>query len=426
MQVTWRAINLVHSMFLLGENQSFTEEDWTFLYDLVKLHAEHMYQEGLIHAQDPAPDNHKLQIGTALIMFATLFPELFNSEAYIATASKVVSDNMKNSIFADGCNNEDSMSYSHFIARLYLEAELYLKKNGYSTIPGCAETIQKQYEFLYHFASPAGKTLQIGDSYAMDAWADVEFVNSFYPLAFSRERSTRLFESSRMAVLRNERFDVYVDAMNMTEWHQHYGRPTIIIYADGKQLLVDSGSINYDRGGLRCHLNGAEGHNVISCNEIPLDDHLKKTQATENLSFELFEHFDGGQRLVITNKVTSLDGRWYLWRRTIVLEDDHVEIQDHVDASTELHFVSRMHLPNARTGYYTPYPPYQPLFDDAKTVALRFGSMMETVTADAPFEVEFFPCVDEKNRMNYSQVLVRKHFAKKFSETTLFRYDKLR
>ena len=81
-----------------------------------------------------------------------------------------------------------------------------------------------------------------------------------------------------------------------------------------------------------------------------------------------------------------------------------------------LHFVSRLHLPDARTGYYAPGPLYQPLSADCRTVSLRMGSMMEIITTDAPVDVEYAPCVDENNRMNYAQILLRKHFAKEFSE----------
>ena len=426
MQVTWRAINLVHSMFLLGECRSFSKQDWTFLYDLVRIHAEHMYREGCIHAENPTPDNHKLQIGTALVMFGVLFPEFFDTDAYLKVAGKIITDNMRGSIFEDGCNNEDSMSYSHFIARLYLEAELFLTNNGYPGIPGCAESIRKQYEFLYHFSSPDGMTLQFGDSYVMNATEDIAFVNSVYPLSFSRERTSRLFPASRMAVLHNDRFDIYIDAMDMTEWHQHYGRPTLIAFADGLPVVVDSGSINYDRGGPRCHFNAPEGHNVIECVEIPLEDHLTRTRATETLSFVSYENTEEGQRLVITNEVRSQDGRGYLWTRTLRLYPDRFEILDEVRASTAMHFVSRIHLPDARTGYYATGPLYQPLSDDCRTVSLRRSSVMETVRTDLPVEVEYAPCVDIRNRMNYTQVLVRKHFAKAFTETTEFRCERIR
>ena len=193
-----------------------------------------------------------------------------------------------------------------------------------------------------------------------------------------------------------------------------------------RMVVVDSGSINYDRGGLRCHLNSPEGHNVISCDEIPLEDHLTRTRATESLRFTDYECTEEYQKLVIVNQVCSQDGRSYEWTRTLLLYPDRVEIQDQVSASTMLHFINRLHLPDARTGYYAPGPLYQPLSADCQTISVRIGSMMETVTTDSPVDVEYFPCVDISNRMNYAQLLVRKHFAKTFTDTTVIRYDRIR
>ncbi len=426
MQVTWRSIIMVHSLFLLGECDAFSEEDWKFIYDTVVFHAQHLYGEGVVHAGNPKPDNHRLQIGTALIMFGTMFPELLDGGAYVETGKKIIGINLKGSIYEDGCNNEDSMSYCHFIARLYLEAELFLINNGYETIPGCAESIQRQYEFLYQFSSPAGKTLQIGDSYSMDALEDIGFVNSVYPLAFSREKKTVIFEKSRMAVLRNQRFDVFVDAMDMTEWHQHYGRPNILVYADGRPMVVDSGCVNYDRGGLRRILNSSVGHNVISCEEIPLQSYLAQTKASESLCFEKFEQLPDSQVLVITNRVAEPEGKSYLWTRTLELFEDRLEVTDSVKASEEMHFVSRLHLPDCREGYNNPNPEYQPIGRDRKTISLRFGSMMEKVIADSACEVEYQPCVDSENRMNYCMVMVRRTHGRCLEQKTVIRYDRIR
>ena len=140
-----------------------------------------------------------------------------------------------------------------------------------------------------------------------------------------------------------------------------------------------------------------------------------------------YKPFLGGvQRLTVSNKVTSSDGTFYLWKRTISLYDDKVEINDKVKASKKLRFVSRMHLPDARIGYYSSHSSYQPLSLNNRTVSLRFGSMMETVTSDVPFAVEYAPCVDEENKMNYTQVLLRRHHAKTFEENTVFYFHNIR
>lgn len=415
MQVTWRSISIVHSIFMLGETDEFTEEEWQFIYSAVKTHANHMFDEGEKHLSNPEPDNHRLQIATTMIMFATLFPEFFDREKAIDTATKILVLNMEKSIYSDGCNNEDSMSYSHFIARLYLEAELYLKYNGLKEIEGLSDTVKKQYEFLYKFSSPAGKTLQIGDSYAFDAVWDIEFINSFYPLDFNRKRKTELFKDSRMVVLKNGDLTVYVDAMDMTEWHQHYGRPQFLMFHKETPLVIDSGSVNYDRGWIRKRLNSEWGHNVIFAKEIPL------VRRPSNEQISVTEFSDGREKVLeISNTVTG-EGKSYVWVRRFVLFEDRLEVTDTVNASEKMHFISRLHLPDCRVGYGPDRPCY--VGNEEK---LRFGSFMETVTTDTEYEIEYTPCVDSENRMNYAECLVRNFETDRFMEKTVIRFQRIR
>ena len=431
MQVAWRTINMVHSIFLIGDQTALTESQWNSVYDLIRLHASHMYQEGLGHAERHIADNHHLQIGMALIMLGVLFPAFGHSEEYIETGRQIVSDNLEYSIYADGVNNEDSMTYSHFIARLYLEAELLLTKNGLTGVPNCAEKIQKQYEFLFQFSSPNGSTLPIGDSYWMDALEDIAFVHSIYPLTFPREKKSALFESSRMAVLRNSRFDVYIDAMDMTEWHPHYGRPHFIAFADGQPLVIDSGSINYDRYDLRCQLNGASGHNVLSCEELPLEWELEKTEVTECLHIDAYEESEDVQRLVITNTVSDRSGRSYRWTRDFTLSDQELQILDTVTASEDMHFTLSLHLPDCKVGYYDHackigntdhVKAVQPISGDRKGVYLRHNEKMQSVETTSEVSSTMLPCVTPNNQLGYTQVITRTFYTNAFEEKTVIRY----
>jgi hypothetical protein len=415
MQVTWRTISIVHSIFFIGEADPFDKEDWDFIYETVKTHANHMLNEGERHVSNPEPDNHRLQIATTITMFSALFPEFFDREKSLEIATKLIVLNMEKSIFQDGCNNEDSLSYSHFIARLYLEAELYLKYNGLKPIDKLSESVKTQYEFLYNFSSPKGQTLQFGDSYVFDAVGDVEFVNSFYPLPFVRERKTRLFADSRMAVLKNGDFTVYVDAMDMTEWHQHYGRPQFVVFHGETPLVVDSGSVNYDRGWIRRRLNSEAGHNVISCAQIPL------TRRPSNESLTVTEFSDGDVKVLeILNKVTG-ENKGYDWVRRFMLYEDRLEVIDTVKATEKLNFTSRLYLPDCRVGY----APAEPCYTGTEE-KLRFGSFMECVRTETPYEIEFTPCVDGTNRMNYAECLVRKFEMDNFTEKTVISFEKIR
>lgn len=417
MQVTWRTLNLLYSIFLFQGTDDLSREDWEFIYTCVKTHVDHMTDEGERYLEITEPDNHRLQIGTALILYGALFPEMFDQEKLLRIGKGLVEINMKKSIFDDGCNNEDSMSYSHFIARLYLEAELVLEKNGFETVEGCKESIQKQYEFLYKFSTRQGKTVQFGDSYVFDAEKDVEFINSFYPLTFKREKKTELFASSRMAVLRNARFEVFIDAMDMTEWHQHFGRPQFIVFCDGLPMVVDSGSVNYDRGYFRRRLNSEKGHSVIYSPSIP----LTRQPSNETLAVEDFKDLEDEKLLTVSNTVTGSDGTSYKWLRTFRLFEDRLEIIDTVNASKPLNFVSQLFLPECRIGYA---PAIEP--ENQTELLLRFGSFMERIKTDTVFETQYTPCVDTANRMNYAQLLIRKFNASDFTERTVITFERIR
>lgn len=432
MQVAWRTINIVHSVFLLGAGDALNAEQWQAVYDLIRLHANHLMKEGLGHARTHIVGNHNLQIGMALIMIGVLFSEFGNSEACIVTGRQIVKDNLEKSIYEDGVNNEDSMTYSHFIARLYLEAELLLTKNGFDGIPDCARKLQKQYAFLYQFASPAGKTLQIGDSYCMDAAADVEFVNQIYPLTFARKKQSIVYEDSRMAVIRNNRFDLYVDAMDMTQWHQHYGRPNFILFCDGELMVSDTGCINYDRYDIRCRMNAAMGHNVITCKELPLEWELEKTDVSETLSIDHFSDENDVQTLVISNRTAGKTGKFYKWTRTFRLSDDALEICDRITASEPMHFTSWLHVPCCRIGYYdhgchvgntANVKDVQPVDADRKTANFRRGEKMEIIKTATAFASDFLPCISQENRVDYCHVLTREFVGREFEEQTTITFE---
>lgn len=445
MQVAWRTINLVHSIYMLGEGDALDESQWKTVYDLVHMHVNHMYNEVKDFPDERLLGNHKLQIGMALIMVGTLLPELverdnLEKEKYVIFGKKIVGLNLTRTISEEGVNCENSMSYAHFIARLYVEAELLLRYNGYETIPGCDEKIQKQYEFLYQFATPKGTNLLVGDVFSFDAIADINFVKSVYPLNISNEKKTVFYPDGRVAVLRNNTFEVYVDAMDpdygmrpfldkYKTWgglygcHQHFGRPQFSVFADGEELICDSGTVNYDRAGLRCRLNSVAGHNVISCEEIPLEHELTITYTTETLETLNFEDGDNYKVLEIKNTVSGEDGKQYVWVRKFELFDDKLEITDTVNASEKLHFRSYLHLPYAIMGYVDYIAENQPISKEGKVVNMRRNEKLQTIKMDSSGELDFRPCMNRENNLDCCEVVERSWYTDSFVEKTVITFD---
>jgi len=420
MQVGTRTINIVNSIFMLGECDTFTEDDWHFIYASLRTHGEELLRELRRDALKNAADNHVLQMADAAIMLGVLFPEFFDTDECLSLAEKIVKTNIKLSIFDDGCNNEDSISYSHFIARLYLECELLLTLNGYKGVEGCADAIQRQYKFLYNFASPKGETLQIGDSYVMDAFEDIEFVNSVYPLSFSRERKTVISNSSKMSVLRNEKYSVYIDAMDMTEWHQHFGRPHFTAYAYGLPFVVDGGAINYDRSFIFSTLHSPKMHNVVYCDEIA----LTRSPSNEKIENVDYGEKNGKQYITVRNTVAG-ESKSYVWERTIAIDSESITVTDSVKASEAMHFTNVLHLPQYITSSAW-WSTLQPISEDKKLFIFREKSVYEEIKTSEPCELTFPVCVDEKNKMSYSTELTRKHYGKEFTDETVITYRKIR
>lgn len=433
MQVAWRTINLVHSIFLFGDADAMSEQDWRYVYDLLRLHTRHLHKEGKEHRElqkvGQKLGNHTLQIGMALIMVGTLLPELEDASEMQKTGSAIVEAILERAISVEGVSRENAVSYAHFIARLFVEADLLLQYNGFGGLSN-RERICKQYEYLYQFSSPAGKSMQIGDSYALDAVADVEFVGSFYPLHFPRQKKTMVMHDGGLSVLRNDRFDLYIDAAqpkaNGYAFHQHYGKPHFVLYCDGKPMVVDRGCPNYDRSDLYCELYVASAHNVITCDEMPLDIDLYSSDVKETVTLSPLTVEDGAQKISVRNHTTDPSGREFTTVREFALYDDRLEIIDTVTASEKLHFVSRMNIPSCVAGY-TDFPAkFKPLSPDRKTLMLRRDQKMQFITVDTPYTFECKPCIDENNRINYVEVLTRRFYTDNFKEKTTIRLDALK
>lgn len=420
MQLAWRTINLVHSIFLFGEADALTQEQWHFVYDLLELHVQHLHKEGKEHLQlqkvGQKFNNHTLQIGMALIMVGCLLPELEDSPQIQITGQGIVEAILEKTIRPDGISREYAMSYDHFVARLFVEADLLLEYNGFGGLSN-RERICRQYEYLYQFSSPEGKSMQIGDSYALDAVTDVEFVGSFYPLDFPREKKTVVMPGSGLAVLRNKRFDLYIDAMHLEANgyapHRHYGKPTFVLYGDGNPLIVDRGCSNYDRVDLMHELHAASAHNVITCDEIPLSTDVREIVTLSPLVVE-----GGAQKITVTNHTTDPTGREFTTVREFALYEDRLEITDTVTASEKLHFASRLNIPSCIAGYEYFPTKLKPISPDRRTLSLRRDQKMQIVTTDTPYSFECKPCFNSNNRMDYVEVLTRRFCADNFNECT--------
>lgn len=401
MQVAWRTIVLCISCYFLDD--AFDEEKWQYIYSVIRLHADHLLEEALDHEKKGDAQNHVLQVGSALIYVGCLFGEFPNKNEYIRLGEIIVKQNLDKAIFDDGGSDEDSPSYSHFIARLYFDAYMLLKNNGYTAIDGVYESVKRQYELLYQMSTVKGQTVPFNDCYIMDAHNDIEIVESLCDIKVAKCKKSVAFNLSGLAVLRNENYEVFVDAMPHTAWHQHAGRPNVAIYYKGKPIVIDSGACNYDRQNLRDYFISHGAHNAVFAEEI--DNEFYKN-IEDSYEFEEFED----NKIVIVGRVKTEDVS-YTTRRTILLGDKCVKITDTAIGDKEYDFRLNMHLTGAR------------YIDEKAELTQLLNENVLNVKCPVGHTVALNPCMSNENVIDVSVTVGYAEKCKNFKSEFEFQID---
>ena len=405
MQVAWRTLSLLHGAFML-DDAPFSAEDWRYLTDFIRLHADHLLEESKDRLERRHAQNHVLQIGVALIMAGALFPELERAGEYIRYGRETVRMNMERAIFPDGGSDEDSPSYSHFIARLYLEAYLLLENNGLEPVPGLRESVLRQYEWLRVTMAPDGEAPRISDSYGMDARADLARVSRLIPIRTDEERGDVLLPDSRAAVLRRGRLTLLADAMDYRRGHQHAGRPQILLWYGTDPILVDGGCCSYDRWELYLPLMTAAYHNVI---RVPGVHDSRENTIRTFLDASRME--DGILRFGAD--VDTAAGASYRWERELTVSGDGktLILSDRAEQTSE-----GEPLPFESNLYFGRHDADCPLTGnpDRRRMRLLSGEMLLTVESEREGFIFTAPVENGENRIDYALV---------FSVTGTGRYE---
>lgn len=403
MQVAWRTLSILHGLFML-QDAPFSESDWKWLYDFVKLHADHLVSESKDAISKNYSQNHVLQKGVALIMAGVMFPELGEAEDYLKYGSETVEMNMNGAIYHDGGSNEDSPSYSHFIARLYLEAYLLLKNNNKPMINGLERSVARQYEWLWHFMAPNGRALRISDSYAMDAKADLRRVSELFPLEFDKTEADRLFPDSRAAVMRRGDITLFADSMEYLKGHQHAGRPQLLLYYREDPILVDAGCCSYDRWEFYLPLMTASYHNVV---------YSPETDSRDNAIDPRIVSFDPAGGTIELSCVSESAKGSYRWTRRLELTAESIRITDHAEADEGLTLRSRLFIGR-----------HDMDSSDKKSVRFLSDDVLITVDSALPVETLLMPVMNDDNGIDYSSVLQCQMTGGSFDNVTVFRFER--
>ncbi len=385
MQVAWRTMSLLHGFFML-QDAPFSKDEWKYLYGFMELHMNHLYLDAMESLARNYAQNHVLQIGVVLLLAVSMFPEFENIETLKNIAIDTVEMNLREAIFDDGGSDEDSPSYSHFIARLYLEAYLIIEKNGYRKIEGLKESIVKQYEWLYQCMTPMGTTLRLSDSYTFDVLKDLDYVSRLINLDFERKQKEIYYPESHIAIFRKGEMILVADAAKFPGPHHHAGTPQIISFYKDESVLVDGGVCNYDKWELFDALHSFKTHNVVFCEEFDATFETVMIEPTvENVDLE------NGLFTVKTNVKETESGKSYIWIRKIIVSDKKIIIEDDVKSDSELSWKSRLLFKKNPV-----------MFSTENEMQLLTDKFLMTLKSENQIKQELIPVMNDENKLDYA------------------------
>lgn len=255
---------------------------------------------------------------------------------------------------------------------------------------------------MYQPSSPTGHSLQISDSYALNTGLDFEIVSKIFPLELSKEKKSVFFKESGLIIFRNQKLEIFVDAMKQTQCHQHFGRPNILIYLNNLPLIIDSGCCNYDRTVKDSFFHRAHAHNVVVIPEFEdiFDTRQKMAEHMEQHSqLNIKECIMDERRMeaVIVHSVNNHEFG-YTWERIIAAEGKRIRITDRIRSDKSITCRQVFHM-----------APWNMLLSEDKSTAKIFAGnevvVFEQANKNTKLYADFQPAYDFNNNMTYSQVL---------------------
>ena len=400
MQVSWRTMVLVHSIYMLGTyDDAFEYAEWKYIYDFLELNLNHLMDETTDAIKTKRYGNHILQMSSAMISAGVLMPEFPNAYKYMEQGCEMMMLCEEHKILSDGASSETCPSYCHFIARLYFEAEMHLEFNGYPQMQGMRDSVIRQYRWMAETSTRDGRTIRFNDSYDMDAHTDIRRMAEIGGFDVEFPTGSVCKEVSGYVHLRGRRLEAVLDAMDWFGGHQHFGRLQPMLWVDGKEILTEVGCTNYDNWDSFhwCKLN--EAHSVIHVPSISDKEATRTVRVTA---------FDASLNTVTAvTEVKANDGRSYTWERTMKLADSYLDIIDTVKASEEMEFAGRYYLSARPTA----------MLDDFNARQVTSTALI-TLTCDMPMTLDRVPCLDDANKQSYAARLEYKQTAKEFTVNT--------
>ncbi|OPX84865.1 MAG: Heparin-sulfate lyase precursor [Pelotomaculum sp. PtaB.Bin104] len=145
--------------------QSATLDDET-LFDLVRafLHSASHLDRHISFSRYCMRNNHYIGDAAGLALIAQTFPELKQAKSWKRKAFKILYDELRRQVYADGVNWEQALCYHRFVLYFYLLVFRMEHLNGGEIPLYIWSYLEKMFEVVMWVSKPEGSVPMVGDS----------------------------------------------------------------------------------------------------------------------------------------------------------------------------------------------------------------------------------------------------------------------
>jgi hypothetical protein len=294
LEVAIRSISLLLTYILLYDHIKSKE-----IEELIFKHGYHVYKD-INYTEKCIPNNHLIGETTALYILGNIF-ESPESKKWINKSKVILIDYLEH-LRDDGTYREASLSYHRFVLQIYLLVYLFAIKFQDNFIENpLTNKLVKAYIFLKSIEKPDGSFPQFGDwddgvyyklnnepienyKYFVDTLGyivgnndeknlEVEILEQLfgnikieesYKNNFNDFNNVyRLFEIGKYGVYKDNNIYLFINNQEQI-FHSHADGLSIELSLNGKNILIDSGTYNYNLDKeLRQYFRSTRAHNTV-------------------------------------------------------------------------------------------------------------------------------------------------------------------
>lgn len=320
-----RVINFLTALFFIQDLADFRPGEIERLLAGIRLHGRIIFlQEKFLPCQQ---GNHQAIRQIGLLHAAAAFPDDEETRQWKTLALDRIAWHALNDFFPNGVLFENSPSYHSFETWHGRDAMAFARRFAMPLAPEAERRFKQAGQVLATYRRPDGKTLVINDAYPL---LPDGLLESMAIDARSQPR-TSFLDYGGLAVWRGKRLYAALDVSSFTGNFSHYhaGKNAIMLFVDSTPFLDDPGCCNYDAPGFRA-CKQAGRHSSLLVDGAP-DAHSYSIYGWDSYPTLEISPWENNRFSAVLHSSTP-EWQYVSWRRTMVCQDDSLQLTDEIIA----------------------------------------------------------------------------------------------